>query len=258
MNSERYAAEIVMQENERESRFRQIWTHELKDVFSDVARYYDRANNVAALWTINGLRKKFIAGIELHSGQKALDVCAGTNVIGIDLLRKQPDLQMHAVDRSSAMQKVGQQRAQERGLYIDSTISDVHKLPFPDNHFDVVTLQYASRHLRVVEVFEEIKRVLKPGGHFYHCDMLRPDNKLIEQLYYLYLRASVGFTAWLFGSGSASLSCKTYFIDALKVFYSVKELSELLRQIGFVEVQGRGMLGGTVGFHKAVVPLDKD
>jgi len=257
MNSERYAAEFVLQENERENQFGRIWTHDLNVVFADVARYYDRANNVAALGLLNGLRKKFIASIDLQSGQKALDVCAGTNVIGIDLLTRQPDLQMYAVDRSSDMQKVGQQRAQQRGLKIDSTISDVHALPFPDNHFDVVTLQYASRHLRVVEVFEEIRRVLKPGGHFYHCDMLRPANKTVEQLYYLYLRASVGFTAWLFGSGMTSLSCKTYFIDALRVFYSVDELSELLRQIGFVDVRGKGMLGGTIGFHKAVVPADK-
>ena len=258
MNSERYAAEFVMQENIRESRFQQIWTHDLKDVFADVARYYDRANNVAALGLLNGLRRKFIDGIELQPQQKALDVCAGTNVIGIDLLTKQPDLEMYAVDRSSAMQKVGGERARELGFNINSTISDVHELPFPDNHFDVVTLQYASRHLRVVEVFEEIKRVLKPGGHFYHCDMLRPANKLVEQAYYLYLRASVGFTAWLFDSNTASLNCKTYFIDALKVFYSVDELSKLLREIGFTDVHGKGMLGGTVGFHKAMLPLDKD
>ena len=257
MNSEHYAAEIVSQESARESQFNNIWTHDLKDVFSDVARYYDRANNVATLGLLNGLRRKFIAWIELQSGQKALDVCAGTNVIGIDLLTRQPDLQMHAIDRSSAMQKVGQERAQERGLIIDSTISDVHKLPFPDNHFDVVTLQYASRHLRIVEVFEEIRRVLKPGGHFYHCDMLRPANKIVEQFYYLYLRASVGFTAWLFESGTASLNCKTYFIEAIRIFYSVAELSDLLRQIGFVDVKGRAMLGGTVGFHKAIVPADK-
>ena len=99
-----------------------------------------------------------------------------------------------------------------------------------------------------------IHRVLKPGGYFYHCDMLRPANPIIEQFYYLYLRASVGFTAWLFDSNRASLNCKTYFIDALKVFYSVDELSELLTQTGFTDVEGKGMLGGTVGFHKARVP----
>ena len=257
MNSERYAAQFVMQENLRENQFHSIWTHDLKDVFADVARYYDRANNVAALWTINGLRRKFISGIELSPGQKALDVCAGTNVIGIDLLSKQPDIEMYAVDRSAPMQKVGGERARKLGFEINSTISDVHKLPFPDNYFDVVTLQYASRHLRVVEVFEEVMRVLKPGGHFYHCDMLRPANKLVEQAYYLYLRASVGFTAWLYGSAKASLNCKTYFIDAIKAFYSVDELSKLLGEIGFEDVHGQAMLGGTVGFHKAMAPLDK-
>jgi len=150
MNSERYATEFVLQENTRENQFNKIWTQDLTEVFADVAQYYDRANDVATLGLLNGLRKKFIAGIELHSGQKALDVCAGTNVIGIDLLTRQPDLQMFAVDRSSDMQRVGQERAKKRGLTIDSTISDVHQLPFPDNHFDIVTLQYASRHLRVL------------------------------------------------------------------------------------------------------------
>ena len=43
-------------------------------------------------------------------------------------------------------------------MRIHSVIGDVHKLPFPDNHFDVVTLQWATRHLRVKQVFDEIRR----------------------------------------------------------------------------------------------------
>lgn len=253
MNSERYAAEFVIQENVRENQFNRIWSHDLEEVFADVARYYDRANNVATMGLLNWLRQQFLSNITLQSEQKVLDVCAGTNVIGISLLERQPDLHVHAIDRSRDMQRVGQQRARRRGFEIESTISDVHQLPFPDNHFDIVTLQYASRHLRVVEVFEEIRRVLKPTGHFYHCDMLRPANKAVEQLYYLYLRASVGFTAWMFGSGSTSLNCKDYFIDALRVFYSVDELSELLKQIGFSDIRSKSMLAGTVGFHMAAV-----
>jgi demethylmenaquinone methyltransferase/2-methoxy-6-polyprenyl-1,4-benzoquinol methylase len=257
MNSERYAAEFVIQENVRENQFNRIWTHDLEEVFADVACYYDRANNVATMGLLNWLRQQFLSNITLQSEQKVLDVCAGTNVIGISLLTRQPDLHVHAIDRSRDMQRVGRQRARRRGFEIESTISDVHHLPFPDNHFDIVTLQYASRHLRVVEVFEEIKRVLKPAGHFYHCDMLRPANKAVEQLYYLYLRASVGFTAWMFGSGSTSLNCKDYFIDALRVFYSVDELSELLKQIGFSDIRSKSMLAGTVGFHMAAVPDNK-
>jgi demethylmenaquinone methyltransferase/2-methoxy-6-polyprenyl-1,4-benzoquinol methylase len=239
-------------EDVRENTFNHVWTQELNDVFADVAKYYDKANNVASLGLWGYFREKFLATIELHGNQKALDVCAGTNAIGIGLLQKQPDLQVHAMDRSEAMQEVGRQLAEKKGFCIESTIGDVHHLPFPDNHFDVVTLQFASRHLRVLEVFGEIKRVLKPEGHFYHSDMLRPSNRLIEKIHYIYLRACLTVTAWIFSSGPAALNCRKYFVNALSLFYSAEELSDLLRQLGFHEVTSKTLLGGLLGFHKAV------
>ena len=105
------------------------------------------------------------------------------------------------MDRSAEMQAVGQERAHARGVHIHSTIGDVHELPFPDNHFDVVTLQWASRHLRIKRVLSEIRRVLKPGGRFHHCDMLRPANPTVEKLYYAYLRFCLSFTGFVFRSG---------------------------------------------------------
>jgi demethylmenaquinone methyltransferase / 2-methoxy-6-polyprenyl-1,4-benzoquinol methylase len=239
-------------EEVREEQFNHVWTEELDDVFADVAKYYDRANHVASLGLWNWLRKSFLATIELQSGQKVLDVCAGTNAIGIALLQKQADLDVKAIDRSVAMQQVGQKMAKQQGLQIESTIGDVHSLPFPDNHFDVVTLQYASRHLRIMDVFGEIKRVLKPGGHFYHCDMLRPGNKVVESLYYGYLRLCLSATGWLFSSSPSALACKKYFVNALSMFYSANELSNLLTYLGFQQVSSKTVLGGMVGFHKAV------
>ena len=147
-------------EDVREKLFKRVWTQELNDVFADVAKYYDRANYVASLGLWNKFRNSFLATIELQSGQRALDVCAGTNAVGIAMLRKQPDLKVCAMDRSAAMQEVGRQLAEQEGFHIESVIGDVHKLPFPDNHFDVVTLQWASRHLRVMDVYAEIRRVL--------------------------------------------------------------------------------------------------
>jgi demethylmenaquinone methyltransferase/2-methoxy-6-polyprenyl-1,4-benzoquinol methylase len=247
-----YTLRFAEQEKIREEKFKQVWTEELDDVFTDVARYYDRANHIACLGLWNWLRKSFLSTIELQSGQKVLDVCAGTNAIGIALLNKNPDLDVKAIDRSVAMQKEGLNNSKQQGLHIDSTIGDVHRLPFPDNYFDVVTLQYASRHLRIIEVFGEIKRVLKPGGHFYHCDMLRPENKLVEQLYYGYLRLCLSMTGWLFSSAPSALACKKYFVNALSMFYSASELSSLLVDLGFQQVSSKTVLGGMVGFHKAV------
>jgi demethylmenaquinone methyltransferase/2-methoxy-6-polyprenyl-1,4-benzoquinol methylase len=189
--------------------------------------------------------------MDIKPGGKVLDVCAGTNVIGIDLLKKQPDLEVCAVDRSKAMQRVGRRLAEGQGLRIHSVICDVHELPFPENYFDVVTLQWATRHLRALKVFSEIHRVLKPGGHFYHCDMLRPQVRLVEKLYFLYLKMCLTLVSRAFGSGSAALECRSYFVDAIRMFYSVSELSNALSELGFSDVVGRPVLAGAVGFHAA-------
>jgi len=239
-------------ESVREQAFANIWSNEINNVFADVAGYYDRVNRVASLGLIDWFRRSFISTIEVKPEQRVLDVCAGTNAVGIALLKKQPSLKVHAVDRSEEMQHVGQQQANAQGFHIDSTITDVHTLPFPDNHFDIVTIQFASRHLRLITVIKEIKRVLKPGGHFYHSDMLRPSNRLVEKAYFAYLTACVSIVAWVFKSNKYALGCKKYFVDALKMFYSPEEMTQLLYEQGFITVSSTSLLGGVVGSHKAI------
>ena len=245
---------VATREIAREEQFSDVWTKELNDVFADVAPFYDRANHVASLGLWNRFLREFMATVDVRPGERVLDVAAGTNAIGIALLKREPTLEVHAIDRSAAMQEVGRQRAQAMGLRIQSVIGDVHGLPFPDNHFDVVTIQYASRHLRVRRVFEEIHRVLKPGGHFHHCDMLRPANRVVEKLYYAYLRFCLAFTGIVFRSGPAALNCKKYFIDALQMFYSADELCEVLRELGYRDVAARTVFSGMIGFHRATKP----
>lgn len=241
-------------ELERNHRFEQVWTGELDSVFADVAPYYDRANMVASLGLWGHFRRRYLSMIDVQPYQHALDVCAGTNAVGIAMMEKEPTLQVTAIDRSTHMQKVGSQRAAARGFTIESTIGDVHHLPFPDNSFDVATLQFASRHLRVVQVFKEIKRVLKPGGHFYHSDMLRPPNELVTRMYFAYLKVCLTTTAKIFSSGEAALNCRKYFVQTLGMFYSHEELTELLQDVGFDEVECRTVFLGMLGFHGARKP----
>ncbi|MGZ8262517.1 MAG: class I SAM-dependent methyltransferase [Burkholderiales bacterium] len=245
---------LATREVVRENLFNDVWTRELNDVFADVAPYYDRANYVASLGLWGWFRKRFLDTIDLKPGQRVLDVCAGTNAIGIGLLTRQPTLNVSAIDRSAAMQAVGQERAKARGFQIKSHIGDVHRLPFPDNHFDVVTLQFASRHLRVKRVFSEIHRVLKPGGHFHHCDMLRPANPVVEKLYYAYLKFCLSFTALVFRSGPPALNCKKYFIEALQMFYSADELATVLEELGYADVRVKTVFAGMMAFHGAAKP----
>jgi demethylmenaquinone methyltransferase/2-methoxy-6-polyprenyl-1,4-benzoquinol methylase len=246
------AADFLVREWARKDEFSRIWQDRLDDVFTDIAPYYDVASNVASLGVFNRWRRQFILTVDIKPGDSVLDVCAGTNGVGIELLRKQPDIHVVAIDRSRAMQEVGRDMARALGFRIESTIGDAHHLPFPNDSFDVVTLQWASRHLRIVDVFGEIRRVLKPGGRFYHCDMLRPERKSIEVLYSAYLKACLLTTAFAFRCGPEAWSCRDYFVRAIQTFYSAEELTDLLAGAGFSEISCKKAIGGIVAAHRAV------
>jgi demethylmenaquinone methyltransferase/2-methoxy-6-polyprenyl-1,4-benzoquinol methylase len=236
----------------RKHEFGGVWNNELHAVFQDVAPYYDLASDVASLGLYSRWRRQFVSSIDVRPGDKILDICAGTNAIGRGLLQREPKAHVCAMDKSAAMQQVGQDIARSLGFEIESVIGDVHHLPFPDDSFDIVTLGWASRHLQIVDVLSEIKRVLKPGGAFHHCDMLRPKDSIVERLYCAYLKACVTFTALAFRSGPEAWRCRDYFVNSIRRFYSAEEFSDLLFQVGYSDVSCWRAPGGVVAFHKAM------
>ena len=120
---------LTKREQVRESTFSTVWSEQLNDAFKNIAPYYDRGNQVASLGCWNWFLRTFMSMIELQPNQRVLDVCAGTNAIGIALLKREPSLEIHAIDRSIDMQEVGRQRAERLGFKINSVIADVHELP---------------------------------------------------------------------------------------------------------------------------------
>ena len=239
-------------EEYRRSLFSNVWSQMVPKVFKDVPRYYRPGNIVASLGLWEIWVWQFGKTVKLRPQYQVLDVCAGTNDVGVRLLKKEPGISVTAIDRSKEMQEEGQRRAKRNGLHIASIIHDVHELPFPDNSFDVITLQAASRHLQLDKVLPEILRVLKPGGFFYHCDMLKPTHPIVEWFYLRFLRISVFMTSLIFGSTEASRGCSGYFSDAIHHFYTPEELSGVLQLIGFSNIScKKSIWGGMVGFHAA-------
>ena len=251
------SADFVKKEDLRSHLFRETWSTLIPEVFRDVPTYYDRGNAVASLGSCSRWSAKFATAIHRHlaPGSKVLDVCSGTHDIPLRLLALDPTLDIHAVDGSIHMTAEGQRRAHERNLTINARVCDAHVLPFPDNSFDAVTLQFASRHLEIIKAFKEIHRVLKPGGLFCHNDMLRPSSRIVEIPYLWYLRFSVWFTAKLFGSSPESMKCVGYFASAIHHFYKPRELSALLEGVGFSDIENRDFLTGVMSYHISRKPV---
>jgi demethylmenaquinone methyltransferase / 2-methoxy-6-polyprenyl-1,4-benzoquinol methylase len=249
--------EFLAKEDLRSRLFGNTWRTLIPEVFRDVPTYYDKGNAVASLGNCSRWSNTFAAAIGRHlpCGSKVLDVCSGTHDIPLRLLAADPTLEIHAVDGSPHMIAEGQSRARERNLTIRAHVCDAHTLPFDDGSFDAVTLQFASRHLEIVKAFKEIHRVLKPGGIFCHNDMLRPTSRIVEAPYLVYLRFSVWFTAKLFGSSAESMKCVGYFANAIRHFYTPRELSELFEEVGFVGTESRNFLTGVMSYHISQKPL---
>lgn len=91
-----------------------------------------------------------------------LDIACGTGKSTEPLLAT--GLTVSACDHDTLMIEEAKKQAQLKSLSIDYVVSDAEHLPYPDGHFDVVTVGTAF-HFFVNDIaMAEIKRVLKSKG----------------------------------------------------------------------------------------------
>lgn len=93
-------------------------------------------------------------------------------------------------------------------------------------------------------------------GNIWNSDMLHPPNPIMKKLYYTYLRGRLGLSGLIVGGGQTAVKVKQYFLDALELFYAAKELSILLRELGYVEVRVDAVFHGMPDFHRALKPRE--
>jgi len=107
---------------------------------------------------------------ELEEIQSVLDMGCGVGHWGQRLLRYMPQTTtLHGIDPEAEWIKGAKKRAlnlkqEERS---DFQVGSAENLPWPDNHFDMVTCQTLLIHVAEIRTaIQEMARVLKPGGLF--------------------------------------------------------------------------------------------
>jgi len=145
-------------------------------VFEDieVARRYDREAGVWARY----VSKSFVSVVKqwgVTSG-KVLDVGTGTGMLAIEFAKGIPGVEVVGLDLSDVVLELARDNAQKSG--VSSRVSfekgDAQDMPFEDDTFDLV-ISGNTLHLlkNPVRMFNEIQRVLKPGGRFLVSDLRR-------------------------------------------------------------------------------------
>ena len=110
-----------------------------------------------------GVGPELVAACAIGSGQRVLDVAAGTGNVAIRAAKA--GAEVVASDLTPESLAAGEREARAQGVELDWVVADAEALPFADAEFDVVTssfgAMFAADHQAVAD---ELLRVCRPGG----------------------------------------------------------------------------------------------
>jgi demethylmenaquinone methyltransferase/2-methoxy-6-polyprenyl-1,4-benzoquinol methylase len=138
----------------------------VREVFSSVATKYDVMNDLMS-GGLHRIWKGFTVELaNVRPGERVLDVAGGTADLALAFAKRAGRQgQVWLTDINYEMLGVGRDRVVDRGWMLPVAQCDAEKLPFPDNHFDLVTVAFGLRNMTHKDAaLAEMRRVLKPGG----------------------------------------------------------------------------------------------
>jgi len=172
----------------------------VNELFDRSAEHYDRACALMSFGSGQRYRRDALGRAGLRPGMHVLDVGTGTGLLAREIVHLvgSPGCVV-GLDPSRNMMAAGRR---ELNLRFVQGLGE--RLPFPERHFDFVTMGYALRHVPDLDqTFEEYRRVLKPGGRLLLLEITRPGSTLGLALARLYFGRVIPIVTRV-GTGSAN------------------------------------------------------
>jgi SAM-dependent methyltransferase len=111
--------------------------------------------------------KSAFVHIKENARGNLLEIGCGCGEFAVWLAGILPEVNITAIDFSSAAIEMATENAAERSVKLKLAQDDARALKFADNHFDYIVSCECIEHVpQPQQMAHEIFRVLKPGGHF--------------------------------------------------------------------------------------------
>ena len=137
-----------------------------------------------------------LATADLQPGERVLDVACGTGIIArLAAARVGPTGAVTAIDLAPDMIAVARATSAPASPPIDWRVGDARSLPFPDEHFDVVTCQMGLMFMEDrTAALSEMRRVLVDGGRLVvnTPGAIQAPFELLEQAIVQHISAELG------------------------------------------------------------------
>jgi len=235
--------------------YRQVATEEkahlVADVFHSVAGKYDVMNDLMS-FGIHRLWKRFTIEMSgVRRGQRVLDLAGGTGDLAMKFARiVGTEGQVVLADINASMLEVGRQRLTDAGVVgnIDYAQVNAETLPFPDAHFDLITIAFGLRNVTDKDkALASMHRVLKPGGRLLVLEFSRPAVPGLSPLYDLYSFTMLPIMGRLITGDAGSYR---YLAESIRMHPDQRTLQEMMENAGFGKVEYFNLSGGIVALHR--------
>ena len=225
--------------------------NQIRQMFSAIAYRYDFLNHLLSLNIDQSWRRKTITFLKdtlSESPALCLDLCCGTGDLALELARR-GSAQVIGSDFSHSMLQLGLEKIRKQGLATRIWIAeaDALNLPFRGGTFDAMSIAFGLRNLEsLAHGLSEMHRVLKPGGKLVVLEFSKPTNALFNSLFQFYFFKVLPRIGALISRNAYAYS---YLPDSVNQFPDQKQLSDIMMNSGFENVNYLNLSGGIAAIH---------
>ena len=206
----------------------------VRTMFDTIAPRYDLVNRIMTFGLDVRWRNRTIKDLALPTGSVIADLACGTG----DFCRTLEARGHSPIGFDLAFGMLAHARTEAPLVHADAL-----RLPLTHGTVDGVTYSFALRNFVELDpFFEELARVVRPGGRIALLDVSRPKNRLLRFGYDIYFGKIVPLIGGLLSNADAY----HYLPRSLSYLPEPQVLSEQVRAAGFSTVEHHQLNGGLV------------
>ncbi len=220
----------------------------IRAIFQSIANRYDLMNDLLSGFMHRAWKKRFVSRIDLKVEGPLVDIAGGTGDIAELLYKRFSGRAITVLDPSTNMLEVARERLGDNCNYL---AAQAERWPVSDNSLAAATLSFGLRNFtRPSDAFDEIHRVLKPGGRLYILEFSKPDAWLAP-IYGLYARTVIpAIGALVTGNRGAY----RYLVESISGFSTPETVANAMTESGLDFVHCEKVLFGIAAIHIAEKP----
>jgi demethylmenaquinone methyltransferase/2-methoxy-6-polyprenyl-1,4-benzoquinol methylase len=222
----------------------------VRGVFDSVASKYDVMNDLMSAGLHRVWKAYTVQVANLQAGDQVLDIAGGTGDLALAFAKKVGATgRVVHTDINEAMLSTGRDRLLNLGVVLPTLVCDAEKLPFPDGHFNLVSVAFGLRNMtHKDQALKEMCRVLKPGGKLLVLEFSKVA-KPLQKIYDWYSFKVLPPMGKLVAGDDSSYR---YLAESIRMHPDQETLKTLMKSSGFGHVDFHNLSAGVVALHVGI------